>query len=122
MHAREVHAHEMHACEIHAYEVHAYEVYACEIYAHEVHAHEMHACEMHAYELHAYEVHASGCALQLGSLQYRWDCALGVSLVRWLRDNLKNVSDLNTQWFQRLIDVTYMKIGWFLMELLMFSV
>jgi len=26
------------------------------------------------------------------------------------------------QWFQQLIDVTYMKIGWFLVELLMFSV
>ena|SRR2546423_10669488 len=32
------------------------------------------------------------------------------------------ISDLNTQWFQQLIDVTYMKIGWFLVELLMFSV
>jgi hypothetical protein len=30
-------------------------------------------------------------------------------------------ADLNTQWFQQLIDVTYMKIGWFLVELLMFS-
>jgi hypothetical protein len=32
------------------------------------------------------------------------------------------MSDLNLQWFQRLIDVTYMKIGWFLVELLMFGV
>src|SRR4051794_10634020 len=44
----------------------------------------------------------------------------GSIMIRWLRDNPKNLSDLSTQWFQRLIDVTYMKIGWFLVELLMF--
>jgi hypothetical protein len=32
------------------------------------------------------------------------------------------MSDLYPQWFQRLIDVTYMKIGWLLVELLMFGV
>ena len=47
---------------------------------------------------------------------------LGSIRIRWLRDNPKNMLDLNPQWFQRLIDVTYMKIGWFLVELLMFGV
>ena len=61
----------------------------------------------------------SGCALQLESLSVSMRLRFGSVMVRWLWDNLKDISDLNTQWFQQLIDVTYMKIGWFLVELLM---